>query len=423
MKPPTSESLNKEKNRLDRAKTIFQDAVLDVFADNPSTPQERAHLRDLVADISCPKDISDDLKSGREQLDATEFLNFFLDSVLPKENNLEIVSTVAWQENSNQKSRQVSIDETKLDISFPAHSDQEIVDCSKMLAGYQDTENLISQFDTGEKKVDATKELQPKVKNPNAEIIISLKRFKYEKGTNGIPVKRKIHTKVNLDDIELSIAGGEGKKKYRATSFIVHIGGDNSGHYVTYVQEEDNKWYCYNDEARTKVADYLREDGTTVTAAKVLDNAKSQAYVVKYSPINDDEKCNLPKSQSNGTRNGGNRCWANAAFAFALSMTSLHKKDHARSEPKTPILEASKTTPETESKVNKLVNLIMDLDDPRYALKDVLTKIKDISPKTKTETDNKLREIGFSSIEMLLKNYLLFPKTKPKNLFLNKLYL
>jgi len=395
-----------EQKRIADAKAAFQDAVYDVFRRGGNKPSatERARLRDLLANASCPRDVADDLRGGAVQLDTTEFLNFFLASVMPEENRVAVVSKVKWGAEAKKEERSKTETQTKLEFSFPVGGRG--ADLKAMLQGYQNEEDLkgANQYETASgEKVNAKKNLQPQVTNPKAEIVISLKRFEYEiKG--GELSRKKINDPVSLNDISLPLQADPSKmKNYRATSFIVHQGGLGGGHYIAYVQESDEQWYCYNDSSKTAVSD---DD---------LEKAKAQAYVVKYSPIDEHGKCLLPESQGiNGTANGGNRCWANAAFAFALSMTSLHDDEHKRSvETEAPkiqnrsriekIMKPGANTTAEEIGIETHVERILNLDE-ESDLKAVLKELESIKPEIRKPLNDRLEEIGAVSTSGLLQN-------------------
>ena len=97
---------------------------------------------------------------------------------------------------------------------------------------------------------------------------------------------------------------------------MVHEGGSNGGHYICYVKESNNFWYCYNDECRTQVSkEDINKDG--------IPTASTQACSVKYATAG----TALPKPQT-GTTNFnygyGNRCWMNACFVYLNSFTSIN---------------------------------------------------------------------------------------------------
>ena len=382
-----------EAARVAAAETAFQDAVYDLFIrGRKPNEKERARLRDLLADACCPKEIVDALMAGTAQLDTTEFLNYFLELVMPEKSRVNVTSKVEWKAGAQTKTSLNGVKEAKLEFDLP--DEVGAVDLSKMLENYQREEKLNGEnkFDAPEGKVDAKKNLRIKATNADAEIVISLKRFKYTDRPGLSPVKKKIESPVSLDNISLPLQDDDTEKmqEYCVTSFIVHEGGLDGGHYVAYVKESDKKWYCYNDRSKTEVS------------GDDLIEAKTQAYVVKYSPLNEGE-CTLPQSQGdNGTANGGNRCWANAAFAFALSMTSLHDEDHKRSEEKA-LPEVSLPRMGKSPEVVECVKNILHYDGGSD-LKSVLEMLRDIRPGVRKSLDDCLKEISAVSIRKLLEN-------------------
>ncbi len=322
----------------------FQNAVKDVFySASPASPQARAKLRDRLAEKTLPDWMSDALKDSSQQLDGAEFITFLLDAIVPDKNKLTDVTKIKWKDGESNPSEK----QTKLELSFKRKNESAatkgIIKCSEMLDAYSEIEDLDgeNQYDAGfGQKVDAKLSHRPKTDNPDLDIVVSLRRHASRKTNKtrknskneDIPVTEqyRIDDSVDLDIIALDTASGK-KQKYEATSFIVHRGGINGGHYVTYVKEKKSNgsivWACYDDSSRTE------------TTGNALPNESKQAYTVKFSPLVDDYKSKtgasryktaLPASQGCGTINGGVRCWANAAFAFALSITSLHEKNHER---------------------------------------------------------------------------------------------
>lgn len=134
--------------------------------------------------------------------------------------------------------------------------------------------------------------------NDSSEILVSVGRND-DKG--------KIEYKVELDKIKLKKQGVD--QEFEATAFIVHMGKTmKSGHYVAYVKENDNNWYEYNDNKKTKIS------------GNQLEERKKEAYIIKYSEVG----TKLPNPQS-GSVNLGNTCWSNASCAFLGAFTSFEK--------------------------------------------------------------------------------------------------
>jgi len=299
------------------AQAEFRNALACIAQANP---YQRAILRDRLATASCPPDILRDLQMGLVQLDTTDFLNFLLDEVMPDVNKVDVVSTVTSLDGDTEHSAK-SEKQTKLELNFPGTGNGN-ASITTMLQNYQAGEFLYgaNKYKHNGRLVDAIKKLTPKVTNSDAELVVSIKRFDYRyDGTTKQIVRKKIETPITLDQVALPC--GDEQKQYLPTAFIVHLGSTmRGGHYVAYVKEQKDDgsqvWVEYNDSARTELTADLPEEA-------------QDAYVVKYSPVNERGVCKLPKSQSHGTSNGGNRCWANAAFAFAMSMVSLDKREVA----------------------------------------------------------------------------------------------
>ena len=346
----------------------FQNAVTDVFnSASQASPQARAKLRDRLAEKVLPDWMSDALKDSSQQLDGAEFTTFLLDAIVPDKNKLTDVTEIKWKDGKSNRSEK----QTKLELPFKRKNESAattgIIKCSEMLDAYSEIEDLNgeNQYDAGfGKKVNAELSHRPKTDNPDLDIVMSLRRHASRKTNKtcknskneDIPVTEqyRIDDSVDLDIIALDTASGK-KQKYEATSFIVHRGGINGGHYVTYVKEKNAAgsivWACYDDSSRTE------------TTGDALPNESKQAYTVKFSPLVDDYelktdasryKTALPTSQGCGTTNGGVRCWANAAFAFALSITSLHEKNHER------VPDPAIANPITASTSTKFISLTND---------------------------------------------------------------
>ena len=392
--------------KTNKSQNAFQDAVYDVFkheGKSPASAQERARLRDQLADAVLPDYLAEALRAGNEQLDGAEFVTHFLDAIMPEKNKIKDPLTTKWELEGLKNQREKKENSCKLDLPFISSKDAKgPIKCSEMLSGYRAEEDMKGdnkfEYEEGRPKVDAKISRSPVVTDPGEEIVVSLKRFKKD-GASGRYAR--IGDPVDLDPIELDVEGGSLlKQKYNATAFIVHRGGMGGGHYVAYIQEDDEKWYCYNDSSKGEVE------------GKALEAAKSQAYVVKYSPVGTDGKCKLPKSQGDkGTANGGNRCWANAAFAFALSMVSLHDDARERGvatlSPQELYKDSCRASGNTEP-VEELLGTVLELDSSEEkSLKDVieaLQKIDELRSEEKEALNQRLEEIGAVSTSMLLAN-------------------
>ncbi len=163
-------------------------------------------------------------------------------------------------------------------------------------------------FDTteGKKKFKTKSQFKVFVRDDVSEIVVSTKRFAFtEEGE-----RHKLRNEVTLNPITLSIDGDtKGETKiFEPTSIIQHMGDLDGGHYISYIKEGDNKWYCYNDEERSGPI----EEGA-------LAQAQKDSYIVKYSVVGTP----LPEAQAGARNLTGNMCWANAAAALTASCSSL----------------------------------------------------------------------------------------------------
>jgi len=420
----------------------FQNAVKDVFnLTSPANPQARAKLRDRLAEQVLPDWMKKALKDSSEQLDGAEFTTFLLDAIVPDKNKLTDVTEIEWKDGKSNRSEK----QTKLELPFKRKNESAattgIIKCSEMLDAYSEIENLDgeNQYEVVlGKKVNAKLSHRPKIDNPDLDIVMSLKRHasrktdKTRKNSKNedifVTEQYRIDKDVALDIIELDAPDNK-KQSYEATSFIVHRGGINGGHYVTYVKERNATgsivWACYDDSSRTE------------KTGDVLPDESKQAYTIKFSPLVDNYKSKtdasryktaLPASQGCGTANGGLRCWANAAFAFALSITSLHEKNHKRAPDPAianPIIASTSTkfnslTKDqkiTEPVVNELIGFDnIEADADGESLSGVIKKLQIIKGLNLEEAgkkiDARLQEVDSPTAKVILENSVIKYLTK-----------
>jgi serine/threonine protein phosphatase PrpC len=335
-------------DRAEEAKAVFARAMAKTSAG--ASPQERAKLRDELVESACPDRILNELREGIVQGDTTEFINFALDAVMPNDQKLAVTSVIRWEDGEKPTTET----QTKLELDFSLGSS-----IQEMISAYQGQEDMNgeNQYETDDgRKVDATKRLQIAVQDPAAEICLSIKRFKYAKDSKGRIIREKINSSVDLSGtISIPLANGSRNQEYELTSFVVHSGSLDGGHYFSYVKEinEDGHvvWARYNDNSRTELkGEDLPEDA-------------QRAYVTKFSPVGGE----LPRSQQNGTINGGNRCWANAGFAFLMSMQSLRTKEleaeveRPKANTRDLILQPSATASEDEKNLHNMAGKLLDI--------------------------------------------------------------
>ncbi len=397
-----------------------------------ATSEERAFLRDELSKMvlsqggTDEKQLLQDILQGSKQNDATELLGYFLNELA--EPNIKEVSTLNGERGVETPQR-----ETKVEIAAGKNT------FSDLLGKRAEEEDL----EDGNKK-----KLTLESVNETSELVFSLNRFKFKSGS-----AEKISTDITLNEIELDVSAEDGKaesakkQKYEPTAFIVHDGNLNGGHYRAFIKEVDEQgnaaWFEYDDSRREKVAE-LDQEG--------LPEAAKQAYCVKYSPLADNAETNntqgaaryksgLPKSQSHGTSNqcGGNQCFANAAFAFLLSMTSLGRvvdksqelpdlqslidkeasgtrQKATKATKKKPAAAASPVpkgeTPKDEiSTLDSLINTLLDFqdyrgktEDKKPTLKNILEAIKGATKEDLKTADDFLLESRCSTSQALLRN-------------------
>ncbi|MBM3205140.1 ubiquitin carboxyl-terminal hydrolase [Candidatus Uhrbacteria bacterium] len=361
------------------AREIFQRARQGNYS-----AQQRAQLRDDLAGAACPADVLAALRNGGLQLDTTEFLNFGLDVLMEGPRKIKVTSSLTGSADTDQA-------ETKLDLPFS--TDGKV---SSMLQEFGKEEDV-----EGGKK----KKLTPTFSADNDELVFALKRFssRYNPATRKVETE-KIYSDVELDSVKVQVGGDD--ITYNPTSFIVHRGGIDGGHYVTYVKEQKTNgttavWACYDDGDRSELS------GDTLPA-----EAK-QAYVVKYAK----QGRALPKSQGNGTVNGGNRCWANAAFAFLLSMDSLddgsqHTNVSVRDLEEVVRKKKADVSSDTSSdasytdRLNQALDLLIPDEKGENNLQRVIACLSEIAkaPDDRKNIDEDLDKMGCPSIGTLFQN-------------------
>lgn len=280
---------------------------------NDVTAVNRANKREELGKIVAKNSerVSEFIQ-GSAQEDAPEFLRPIFENLFA--NNTTSVSTITITNNPNNYNKPEPKTEILPlpEIEFPTGNNE--VNFSAMIKAFNKEESLIQgSFDKddnrytatkknsgAEERVAAKKKLTINVPEDRSELVFATKRFNYNPETNAAS---KITRDVNFDSQTFN------GKKYEITAFILHSGSLSSGHYTAYIKEIDGKWYCYDDSNRSEVS------------GKNLEDAKKQAYVVKYSV----EGCLLPLNQKTGTTGGNNRCWMNASLAFLGSLTTISK--------------------------------------------------------------------------------------------------
>ena len=174
------------------------------------------------------------------------------------------------------------------------------------LEKYLKSADVVFDTEEGKKKFKTQSQIKAFVSSDVSEIVVSSKRFAFTQEGQGY----KLENEVSLDPIIFSVdGGGEGDTKtFYPTAFIQHNGYLQGGHYISYVKESDNNWYCYDDKNRSGP-----------TEESELIQAQKDSYIVKYSV----EGTKLPEAQVGANNLTGNMCWANATAALMASCSSL----------------------------------------------------------------------------------------------------
>ena len=80
-------------------------------------------------------------------------------------------------------------------------------------------------------------------------LVLHLKRFYYLLGWNKNSSEIKFQKDLVVDKWTSEIPGADSGPKYKLVSAICHYGSLDYGHYIAYcLDEEDEKWYCKNDD-------------------------------------------------------------------------------------------------------------------------------------------------------------------------------
>ena len=167
-------------------------------------------------------------------------------------------------------------------LSLDVRGNLDVYDCIKS-ATKHDVLNGENQYfcEDCEGKVDAEKFLNFE-KLPNF-LIISLKRLIYDVSLQKMV---KIYDKCQFyKELDFDIGGQE---KFSLKGIIVHIGDENSGHYVA-VMKEGELWYKFDDE----IVAVLMENEVDIDNLQMsigYNNKKCTAYMVLYQKVLVDEE-------------------------------------------------------------------------------------------------------------------------------------
>ncbi|MDZ5762806.1 putative hydrolase [Candidatus Cyrtobacter comes] len=162
-------------------------------------------------------------------------------------------------------------------------------------------------------KIPANQKIDWEIGEDVEEICFSINRFinKAKECADGTIYAKleKLESKITFNNISIN------NEEYEITAFIRHTGSLYAGHYMTYVKEKDEQWYCYDDQHYGKDS----KSGTKVDSTE-LELAMEDAYIVKYSKKGDVEL--LPGQQDLIENDTGARCWLNSSVIFTKSFTT-----------------------------------------------------------------------------------------------------
>jgi ubiquitin C-terminal hydrolase len=229
-----------------------------------TTPEENVKHREDLANIVVTHNESNTLvkemvNNKSAQQDASEFLVPLFDALFAGNqtsicSSIEIIHEYKTLYHLPKKDIQPSPI-----LNIPFIQNQNESNFSELISKFQEPEKMggnnqyqaTKKSDNSQENVDATKQLILNFPKESKEVVFSLSRFKYQDGQLS-----KIDTNVTFDQLSIN------QKSFEITAFIHHKGTLNSGHYTTYIKENDDKWYCYNDNIKSKV------DETTLESNK-----------------------------------------------------------------------------------------------------------------------------------------------------------
>ncbi len=378
-----------------------------------------------------------ELRFGTAQEDAGQLLNPLLEALYEKQPFVEKSQLAPNNQNAKVKPKNPKFDKQiviPLEIFLEDvggnitiqdliknYTKEEVLDeaCSAEF----DCENEVTEIDSTAQnkviKIQTKKTLSLSVDESAEEIFFQLKRFITNnpstesssdfvatKNLREVSLKNSLIDDENLKDVlEFDVEGKpDQKKRFKPTGFIWHggeyndekgiwlfEGGINSGHYMTYAleldKEDQQSWYLYNDGQKSKVRNQGEE-------FQLFQERINQAYIIKYSAIDDSNKPNIPKSsdQNCGTKNTGNTCWANAVIALVGSSSLAKNRQHNISN-KTTTPQQQRLIAPTKSTQKQIAK--EKEDEKLKELQDLLDQAQKIAPSTESPSYKKSDTIHF----------------------------
>ncbi|OHT14078.1 hypothetical protein TRFO_15596 [Tritrichomonas foetus] len=231
----------------------------------------------------------------REQQDATEFLQMFLDRIEEKIPFTKELFKGTILHHTDGVSHDFHHDTFEEYVNIPIevknhHNIKESFDTYRSPDRFDGT----NQYRTDEfGLIDAVQ--SHRVLTPSPQLIITLKRFEYNLSTM---VREKVNTEyvfpTTLDISPITVEGNINAKlinnddcrstssgyctNYELYGVVIHMGSAQGGHYISHVKEDDGNWYCLNDKNVTSesINDMLNASyGGTITTQVWDDRSKN----------------------------------------------------------------------------------------------------------------------------------------------------
>lgn len=233
-----------------------------------------------------------------KQQDASEFFNELLDYINKKVSKKPLINEI------NSLFQIVTRTTYRgTDVDFEEHSDDSFYLLQLVVSEISIIQDSLAQLTreqllTGDDQYDSQKYSKQDavltthfMKAPPI-LFFHLKRFEFDPSTNqNIKINSIFMFSEELDLRPYFDQHGDIPKcNYELFSVLVHNGHANSGHYLVYIKNKDNKWYCYNDSNVTQVSKEEAIDNNFGNLQS-FEESNSSAYILVYIKI--DEKNNL----------------------------------------------------------------------------------------------------------------------------------
>ena len=211
------------------------------------------------------------------QTDAEEFFNtlvFKLQDEGITEITTEMTGKVLAITHCNTCNQETKREEDLLVLSLEAEGNKDIYES---IQGYTRKEALVNDnqyfCDSCDAKVDAEKFVQFE-SLPN-NLVISFRRFKFDLQLSRMS---KVYDPCTIyEEVEI----GEGKEQYDLQTVILHIGDEQSGHYIS-ICRRNGFWYRIDDEAVEKIDNIDFQRIVEVSVPENMNRSKATPYILLY---------------------------------------------------------------------------------------------------------------------------------------------